>query len=51
MNNKYELYVFGHDDCEPTGIYIFAENRLFAYYQARWCYPALDKNAMELIEV
>jgi len=48
--NKYEIYIFGHHNFEPTGKYLHANNNIEAWYQLKWIYPILPNAALELKE-
>ncbi len=46
----YEIMIYGHDDFEPTGKYISAQNDAEAWYQLKWIHPNHNPAGLELRE-
>ncbi len=43
---KFQVYIFGHHDYEPTDIIISADSFDSATYQIKWMYPFLFRNGL-----
>lgn len=45
---EYQLYVYGHNEYEPTNEFFKGNSEDEVYFKVRWQHPYLNKNAFEL---